>query len=175
MEKGLMHLYCGDGKGKTTAAAGLAVRAAGCGLRVIFAQFMKGSGSGEITAMKEIPGITVMRNGKNYGFYHQMSGQDKDEIAAEQDAMLADIIKSINRKECDMLILDEITYAYDYGLVCRETVERLVKNRPEGLELVITGRNPARLFSDAADYITEMKCLRHPYEKGIAARKGVEY
>ena len=175
MTKGLIHVYCGDGKGKTTAAAGLAVRAAGCGKNVIFAQFMKGNESGEIAAMKQIEGIEIIRNSENYGFYRQMSEEDKKEITIEHNDMLNRIMESIDRKECDMLIMDELTYPYAYHLIDMEKVERLVKNKPEKMELIITGRNPDKLFLDHADYVTEMKCIRHPYEKGIAARRGVEF
>lgn len=175
MEKGLVHVYCGDGKGKTTAAAGLAVRAAGSGKNVIFAQFMKGNDSGELTAMKQLPGIEIIRNSKNYGFYHQMSSQDKEAITEEHNRMLAGITERINRGKCDMLILDEFTYPYCYGLIDRIRVKQLVKNRPAAVEVVITGREPAEIFLELADYITEMKCIRHPYDKGIPARRGIEY
>lgn len=175
MEKGLVHVYCGDGKGKTTAAAGLAVRAAGSGRNVIFAQFMKGNDSGELTAMKQLPGIEIIRNSKNYGFYHQMSSRDKEAITEEHNRMLAVITERINGGKCDMLILDEFTYPYNYGLIDRVRVKRLVKNRPAAVEVVITGREPAEIFLEQADYITEMKCIRHPYNKGIQARRGIEY
>lgn len=172
---GLIHVYCGDGKGKTTAAAGLALRAAGCGRDVIFARFMKGNASGEIAAMKRMTGIRVLEAGENYGFYAQMSETDKSGITAEHNGILDRAEESIKHGECDMLIMDEITWAYHYRLIDRERVRRLIEEKPKALELVLTGREPEELFYAHADYITEMKCLRHPYEKGIAARRGVEY
>lgn len=174
-EIGLIHLYYGDGKGKTTAAAGLALRAAGRGKKVIFAQFMKGNESGEVTAMQTIPEIEVRRNAKNYGFFNKMSLNDKEEITIEHNEMLRQIIKTIDKEQCDMLILDEFTYPYNFGLIDKALAEQIVKEKPEWLEIVMTGRNPADFFMEAADYITEMKCIRHPYEKGIPAREGIEY
>lgn len=175
MQTGLIQVYCGEGKGKTTAAAGLALRAAGCGKDVIFAQFMKGNDSGETAAMKRIEGITVLRNSENYGFYHQMSEEDKKEITREHNAILDRITQSIKKRECDILILDEITYPYRLNLIDKEALEDLIMKKPEHLELVLTGREPDDFFLKHADYITEMKCIRHPFEKGIPARRGIEY
>ena len=175
MTKGLIHLYCGDGKGKTTAAAGLAVRAAGYGKKVIFAQFMKGNDSGELLLMQRIPEIEIIRGSKNYGFYSRMSEQDKEEITQQHNEILQKIAGRIKEGECDMLILDEYTYPYRYELMDRTAAEQLIIEKPEEMELVITGREPAPIFQAAADYITEMKCIRHPYEKGIKARQGIEY
>lgn len=175
MTEGMIHVYCGDGKGKTTAAAGLALRAAGCGKDVVFSRFMKGNESGEIAAMKQIMGIKILENSENYGFYREMSEEDKKQITAEHNGILDRILESIKHRECDMLIMDEITYAYRFHLIDRERVDQLVKEKPAALELVLTGREPDELFLEYADYITEMKCIRHPYEKGITARRGVEY
>lgn len=175
MQKGLIHVYCGDGKGKTTAAAGLALRAAGCGKAVIFAQFMKGNDSGELAAMKQIEGIRIIRNTEHYGFYNQMSEQDKINITREHNEILNQMTQSILHGECDVLIMDEITYPLRLGLIDQGRVEELILNKPEALELVLTGREPEAFFLEHADYITEMKCIRHPYEKGIGARRGIEY
>lgn len=174
MGKGLMHVYCGDGKGKTTAAIGLAVRAAGCGKRVVFAQFMKGNDSGEIEAMKKNSNIEIIRNNRNYGFFHRMSEADKQEITLEHNRILDKVMERIGGG-CDMLVMDELTYPYAYGLIDKERVKMLIYDKPEEMELVITGRDPGELFMETADYITEMKCVRHPFWKGIEARRGVEY
>lgn len=175
MEKGMIHVYCGEGKGKTTASIGLALRAAGCGMQVIFAQFMKGNDSGEIAAMEQIEKIRVMRNAKNYGFYSRMSEKDKQDITAEHNEMLGQILELMKSGRCELVVLDELTYPYAYGLVDKDMVAELINGKPEGVELVITGRNPDELFVNAADYITEMKCVRHPFEKGVGARRGVEF
>lgn len=175
MQAGLIHVYCGEGKGKTTAAAGLALRAAGCGKDVIFAQFMKGNESGETAAMKRIEGIKLLRNSENYGFYHQMSAEAREAITREHNAILDRIKQSIKKGECDILILDEITYPYRLNLIDKEALRELITKKPEHLELVLTGREPDEFFLENADYITEMRCIRHPYEKGIPARCGIEY
>lgn len=175
MKTGLIHVYCGNGKGKTTAAAGLALRAAGCGKKVLFVQFMKGNESGEIAAMKHIEDIRVLRNTEEYPFYNQMSEEDKVQITKEHNDMLNQVMESIKHKECDILILDEITYPYHLNLIDKEMIEAIIKSKDPFLELVLTGRDPDKLFLEYADYITEMKCIRHPYEKGITARKGIEY
>ncbi len=175
MKTGLIHVYCGDGKGKTTAAAGLALRAAGCGKRVLFVQFMKGNESGEITAMRQIENIKVLRNTKKFPFYNQMSEEDKVQITKEHNNILNQVMEGIEQKECDILILDEITYPYRLNLIDKKMIEEIIVSKNPLLELVLTGRDPDKLFIEYADYITEMKCIRHPYEKGIAARKGIEF
>lgn len=175
MQKGLIHVYCGDGKGKTTAAAGLALRACGCGRRVLFVQFMKGNDSGEISAMEQTREIEILRNSKNYGFYKAMTDEDKINITQEHNEILEKTVQKIKSGEYGMLILDEITYPYNLNLIDRRMVEKLIKEKPFSLELIMTGREPNSLLLQAADYITEMKCIRHPYEKGIQARRGVEY
>ena len=175
MRQGLIHVYYGDGKGKTTAAAGLALRAAGCGEQVIFAQFMKGNESGELSAMERIKEIELLRNSKNYGFYKNMNDEDKCEITWEHNEILKEIMRKIKAGGYGMVILDEITYPYKLNLIEKCEVERLIKEKPSSLELVLTGREPDELFLEYADYITQMKCIRHPYEKGIPARRGVEF
>ena len=160
MDKGLIHLYTGDGKGKTTAAMGLALRALGSGLRVTVVQFLKNGRSGELE-----PG----RPGTNFVF--QMNETEKAEVRALQNAQLAEALEF----DCDLLVLDEACAALRLGMVEEELLRRAVLDRPEGREVVLTGRDPALWLMETADYITEMRCERHPYQKGIPARKGVEY
>ena len=195
MEKGLIHLYYGDGKGKTTAAAGLCIRAAGNKKRVLFTQFMKNGSSGEVLLFQKIPEIDVLYGDVPCGFYSKMDAEAKKLFAGEQDKLLDTIIKEVEeeiriakahneemieeasaKKEIRMLlVLDEITYAYSWNLIDREKLENLLNNRPDFLEIVMTGRNPEKFLVDAADYVTEMKCEKHPFEKGVEARKGVEF
>lgn len=195
MEKGLTHLYYGDGKGKTTAAIGLCMRAAGNEKRVLFTQFMKDGASGEISLLREVPGIDVLCGNVPYGFYSKMDEETKKLFAEEQEKLLDAIIEEVEheiknieahngkvteessvKNEIRMLIvLDEITYAYNWNLVDREKPENLINNRPNFLEIVMTGRNSEKFLMDAADYVTEMKCKKHPFEKGIQARKGIEF
>lgn len=175
MEKGLMHVYCGDGKGKTTAAAGLALRAAAVGEKVVFAQFMKGGRSGETEVLSHMEGITVLKSEKRFPFYEQMTDSQKGELKNIHNAMLEEIAAKVQDGLCGLVVLDEITYPCNWGLIDQEKLQTLLKNAKGRTEIVCTGRNPADFLLEQADYITEMKCIRHPFEKGIAAREGVEY
>ncbi|MBP3457989.1 MAG: cob(I)yrinic acid a,c-diamide adenosyltransferase [Lachnospiraceae bacterium] len=176
MEKGLIHLYHGDGKGKTTAAVGLCIRAAGNKKRVLFVQFMKDNSSGEITVLEKIPGIKIMHGNIPKGFYSKMADEEKKIFALEQEKLLEQVVEEIgSMKDGGLVVLDEITYAYSWKLILREKLEDLLVNKPEGIELVMTGRNPERLLVKSADYVTEMKCEKHPFEKGIRARRGIEF
>lgn len=195
MERGMTHLYYGDGKGKTTAAVGMCIRAAGNKKRVLFVQFMKNGGSGEIALLKKIPGIDVLCGDVPRGFYSKMDEETKKLFAGEQERLLDAIIEKVEceiknirvhngevveessgKKEIRMLlVMDEITYAYGWNLIDRAKLEKLINNRPDFLEIVMTGRNPEKFLVDKADYVTEMKCEKHPFERGVQARKGVEF
>lgn len=171
-EKGLIHIYCGDGKGKTTAAIGLAIRAVGAGMKVCFAQFMKAGSSSEWEILKKIEGIQAMIAKNTYGFTWKMTKQEKEELTSINNKCLEEILDQM--EDYDLLILDEIISAYQNDLVDKRKVLDILE-RNQHTEVVLTGRNPSDEFMDIADYVTEMKCIRHPYEKGIAARKGIEY
>lgn len=167
----MLHIYCGDGKGKTTAALGLALRAAGSGMRVHFVQFLKGSETSELVSLARIPEITVLRCDRNYGFTFNMSDADKAALTACHNAMLRRIRERL--PETDLLVLDEFCAAYRQKLLDCALAEQLIAEC--GAELVLTGRDPAQRFLDMADYVSEIHAVRHPYEQGIAARKGIEY
>ncbi|MCM1335155.1 MAG: cob(I)yrinic acid a,c-diamide adenosyltransferase [Bacteroides sp.] len=167
---GLLHIYCGDGKGKTTAAIGLAIRAAGAGMSVRFVQLLKGGATSELEALALIPKITVTRCDREYGFVKNMSGAEKRSITECHDRLIADAFTA----KADMVILDEFNAAYGYGLLDRAAAERLIFEGVKKAEVVLTGRDPAEAFTSAADYLSEIKCVKHPYEKGIAARRGIE-
>jgi cob(I)alamin adenosyltransferase len=174
MTKGLIHVYCGDGKGKTTAALGLALRAAGSGMKVVILQFLKGRPVNELESLKLIPGITVLRNSKDFGFYNTMTDQDKADITRMHNENLKKALDLVQKEAYGLLILDEISAAYNHGLVGKEIIDDLIENKSEELELVLTGRDPAPLFLEKADYISEIKKIKHPYDKNIGARKGIE-
>lgn len=173
--EGLIHLYCGDGKGKTIASFGLAARAAGNNMKVVVVQFLKGTKTGEVTLFSTLDNVTIFRNKKDRGFFKNMSDEEIEEVKCEHDENIRNAIDKIDNNECDMLILDELCAAYRYELVDRRIIDNLILHKKKELELVITGRNPDKLFIDNADYITEMKLIRHPFEKGIVSRKGIEY
>lgn len=175
MKQGMIQIYTGDGKGKTTAAIGQCIRAMGAGYKVVFVQFMKGSKTSELNILRQLKDVTVLRSEKDFGFYTQMTEADKTEITQIHNELFRKVTDIVNQDKCDLLVLDELTYPYEWNLIARDAVEELICHKPKQLELVITGRHPASLFMEHADYITEMKAVRHPYEKGTAAREGIEY
>lgn len=170
MDKGLVHLYCGDGKGKTTAAMGLALRALGQGMRVIVVQFLKNGTSGELEPLKKL-GAAVYSGQPGAKFTFQMNAEEKAQATKENNARLAEALQ----QPCDLLILDEICAARNSGMVDEALAKQAVLERPQHREVVLTGRNPEAWMVEAADYITEMQPRRHPYEQGIPARKGIEF
>ncbi len=172
-ERGLIHIYCGDGKGKTTAALGLAVRAAGRGKRVLISRFLKTEDSGEVEVLRSIPGITVVPCRKTFGFLFRMTPEQKREAAVYFQQQLEQAAEAAG--DYDLLILDEIMASVNGGVVREESLLQFLKNKPEHLEVVLTGRGPSEQLMETADYISEIRAVRHPYEKGIAAREGIEY
>ena len=175
MRQGLIHLYTGNGKGKTTAALGLLLRAYGCGLKTVLVQLLKGRDSGELHALKKLPGITVLRYTQELGFYKSASGETKSEMTRRNNELLAQALGLANTGLCDMLVLDEVCAAYNNGAVDTGLVDELIFGKLPGLELVLTGRDAPVHFVEAADYVTEFVKRRHPYDKGITAREGVEF
>ncbi|MGN9018666.1 cob(I)yrinic acid a,c-diamide adenosyltransferase [Lachnospiraceae bacterium HCP1S3_C3] len=173
--QGLVHLYCGNGKGKTTAAAGLALRAVGAGMRVVFVQFLKGSETGEIEVLKKLDNVTVIRNYKDLGFVSNMTPEEVEEVRKMHNKSIDEATEIVSAEKCDMLVLDEVCAAYNLDVLDKEKIKKLIEGRPDNMELVFTGRAPDKIFMDSADYITEMKQVRHPFEKNIKARKGIEY
>lgn len=171
MSTGLIHLYCGDGKGKTTAAMGLALRAAGRGLRVVVVQFLKGGDSGELNILRSLPNVTVLSGKGSTKFSFQMSDEEKLAARALHKAHLRKALSL----PFDLLVLDEAAPAHATGLLDTALLEEAVYHRPPHTELVLTGRNPAAFLLEAADYITEMNCRKHPFERGVAAREGIEF
>ena len=175
-EKGLIHVYYGDGKGKTTAALGLASRAAGCGKNVVIAQFLKNWICGEHNSLALLPNVTFFR-GKSAGgkFVRDMSDEEKEETRASQDECLANALDMVKDGLCNVLILDEIIDAHNLGLLDFEKFDDLICNKPDSLEIIITGHNPDARLLGRADYVTEMVKRKHPYDEGICARKGIEF
>ena len=167
---GLLHLYYGDGKGKTTAAMGLALRALGSGKKVVVLQFLKGSKSGEVPLLEQL-GAKVYRGKAGQKFVFQMNEAEKAETRRLQDANLA----AAMAEDTDLLVLDEAGSAWELDMVDKELLQKAVLARPAGQECVLTAHAAPQWMLDAADYVTEMNCHRHPYQKGIAARQGIEY
>lgn len=175
MDKGLVHIYCGDGKGKTTAAIGLTVRAAGAGFRVMFVQFLKGGQTGELDMLRAMNGVTVMRLEKAFGFTWTLNDKQQNELRAAHDRLFAQAVQQCGDGKQTLLVMDELVGAMDLGLIDRGHVIDFIRNKPEELEVVMTGRNPDEELTELADYISEVRAVRHPMDKGITARKGIEF
>ncbi len=173
MEKGLLIVFTGNGKGKTTAALGMALRAAGHGMRVLILQFIKGAWNyGELDALKRLDQVEILPLGT--GFTWQKENLEEDRRLAESGWQKATL--EISRGAYDMIILDELNYVLSYGLLPVNLVLDAIKRRPAKLHLVVTGRNAPEELLAAADLVTEMRNLKHPYhDQGISAQKGIEY
>lgn len=181
--KGLIHIYCGDGKGKTTASIGLLVRAVGSQIPVVFAQFMKNDISSEISMIRNMPDTEVLHAKKHFGFYNRMTDETKEEARKEYTETFIEAANrakeiALQRQEkkegLTLLILDEILSAYNYRLIKNEMLLEFLKNKPDNLEIVLTGRDPKEELIEQADYVSEIQKVKHPFDNGIAARKGIE-
>lgn len=172
MKNACVHVYTGEGKGKTTAAVGLAVRAAGRGLRVGFLQFLKDGSSGEIQALEKL-GVQVDAPAADGKFVFEMDEVEKA-ACAEKQRKIFDNAKKI-AQSCDLLVLDEVICAVDCGLISEQELLKFVQEKPESLELVLTGRGASAALCAESEYVTEMRCLQHPYQQGMAARCGIEF
>lgn len=176
---GLVHIYCGDGKGKTTAAVGSAVRAAGRGRKVLMVRFLKSDDSGEVMGLAHVPGITLLPCDQNFGFSWEMSAAQKKAASVYYKDMFNkawEMAAGLDGEDgFDMLVMDEIIGACGLGFVDGDIVAEMLRAKPEGLEVILTGRGPSGQLADCADYITEMVMRRHPYERGVSAREGIEY
>ena len=170
---GLIHLYCGDGKGKSTAAVGLAVRAAGAGMKVVFAQFFKDGTSSELRVLRALPEAKVLVCERHFGRFRNMSEEEKAEAKEAYSALLETAIA--RAAGAQLLVLDEAVSACNHGILSEERLLGFLRSKPEGLEVAIKGRNPSEALQSAADYVTEMRKLRHPFDRGITAREGIEF
>ncbi len=138
-------------------------------------QLLKGEDTSELSSLKFIPNIEVHRLDKNYGFIFSMSKESKKEMIEHHNQMLNYAYKLMCENKIDMLIIDEFNAAYKFEVIDKEIAEKIVLNKPKKIELILTGRDPEPRFVDAADYVSEIKCIKHPYDKLISARKGIEY
>jgi cob(I)alamin adenosyltransferase len=175
-EKGLVIVYTGDGKGKTTAALGLCIRAVGYGEKICIIQFIKGSWRyGELDGIKKLaPNVELHQKG--LGFVGIMDDKlDKSEHIKAAGKALAFAREKIQSGKYDIVILDEINVAVSLGLIKVEDVVELIENKPELMDLVLTGRNAGQKIIDRADLVTEMREIKHPFQKGIKAQKGIDF
>jgi len=172
---GCIHIYYGNGKGKTTCSVGLAVRAAGSGKKVLFIQFMKTGKSSEIKMLETLPGIEIMEAPRMKKFSFNMNDEEKQEMLDEDNAVLQKIREKVSSEEYDLLVMDETLGSCHKGFLDEALLVDFLKNKPEHLEVVMTGRHPDDTLMALADYVTEMHKVKHPYDKGIMGRRGIEF
>ena len=170
-ENGLVQIYYGDGKGKTTAAFGLAFRCAGWGRRVVIAQFLKSSPCGELTAAERFPTLTVLRSKGIHKFTFQMNDEEKAVVAENCRTLLRQAAELARAEEARLLVLDEVIDA----LRPQEELCAFLDERPAGLEVVLTGHSLPEALERRADYITHMVKEKHPYDRGVTARREIEF
>lgn len=173
-QTGLIHLYHGDGKGKTTCAMGLALRCAGHSDPVVIVQFLKDGTSGECRMLAKMENVTVLAVNPVGKFYKSMTAEEQEKTKQAAVRTFEAATRLAVREQARMLVLDEVCAAIAYGVLEEAEVLRFLDNKPEGLEVVLTGRNPAQSLMDRADYISEMVAWRHPFDRGIGAREGIE-
>jgi cob(I)alamin adenosyltransferase len=172
--RGLVQVFTGNGKGKTTAALGTVLRAVGHQLKISVIFFIKSESSqGEFKTLHSLPNVKVTTFGLHH-FIGDKKNVDPKDIAAAK-AALATARKDITSGDYDLVVLDEINYACYFGLVTPEEIVQLIKDKPPRVELILTGRHAAKKVIAAADLVTEMKKIKHPFDRGIEARKGIEY
>jgi len=172
MIKGLIQVYTGDGKGKTTAALGLALRAAGRDMKVLIVQFMKKWDYGELHSVKLIPNITLETFGTKEFIY---KGKAKKVDYEEAEKAFSFGIEGMQSGNYDIVIFDELNMALYYELLDLKEVIEKIKGKPDKVEVVITGRRAPQEIIEIADLVTEMREIKHPYQKGVEARRGIEF
>ena len=177
LEQGLIHIYTGEGKGKTTAGLGLCLRAAGSGMQVLIARFLKTNDSAELDAFSRFPNVEIVANEKSFGFSKNWKNDPavKGHAADYYSAMLEETIARIEAGNYDVLMLDEILASVRLGVVDARRLLAFLRNKPENLEVILTGRDPIPELLELADYVSEIKKIKHPFDAGILARKGIEY
>lgn len=172
MKKGYIHVYTGPGKGKTTAALGLGIRAAGAGMKVHMVQFMKGRRYSEIDTIEYIKNFTISQHGRDEFVSKEKPDQIDIDLAQKGFKFTKEIV---NNGNYDVIILDELNVAVDYNLISLKDVINLLEKKPEKLELILTGRNAHPEIVRNADLVTEMLEIKHPYQQGVTGRKGIDF
>ncbi len=170
-QMGLIHIYTGDGQGKTTAALGLALRACGAGMRVLIVQFLKGRDTAELAALARL-GIPVVR-GTADKFVPAMTPAERADCRRQQQACLEQA--RAKAPAYDLLVLDEAFGAVSAGMFSLDELTDFVARKPAHTELVLTGRDAPESLMARADYVSEIRCVRHPFDRGVTARRGIEY
>lgn len=173
-DTGKIHIYCGDGKGKTTTGMGLCTRAAGFGYRVLIYQFMKDNKTSERAVLEKVPNITFVDGLEKEKFSFQMTPEEKAERKDYYKQQFREITKKAEMENYDILFLDELIYTIRAGLFDEQILVEYLKNKPEYLEIILTGQNPDDRLIQLADYVSEIRKIKHPFDEGLPARKGIE-
>ncbi len=171
----MKHIYYGDGKGKTTAAIGLAVRAAGSKMKVLFVQFLKTEFSGERHILSHTENVTLTFCPLELKFTFDMNDKEKAQAAKIFKGIFDNAVTTALTEKYDMVVLDEVFEAINAHMLSESEVYEFITNAPSSMEIVMTGHNPPQKFMDCADYITEFKKIKHPYDRGITGRIGIEF
>ena len=175
LERGLIHIYTGNGKGKTTSAIGQGVRSAGGGFKVLMAQFLKADDTGELYSIEKLgPNFQLIRFASMKKFYSKMNEEERNQVKEEVQKGLETIKTYLEKEKYNIIIMDEIMAVIYNNIIPLDEVLSLVKNKPHDVEIILTGRNAPQELIEVADYVTEMKMIKHPFQKGIYARKGIE-
>lgn len=170
----MIHIYTGNGKGKTTAAVGLSLRGIGAGMKVIFVQLLKDGSSSEVAMLSKL-GAKVRCCSTGGKFTFQMSDEEKSSVAADIVSALNQVAEIMSAGSADLIVVDEFFGAYSTGLLSSDLAEKIVDSVPKNVELILTGRNAPASFVSRADYVTVMDKVKHPFDRGITARRGIEY
>ncbi|WP_418841346.1 cob(I)yrinic acid a,c-diamide adenosyltransferase [Ruminococcus sp.] len=171
----MKHIYYGDGKGKTTAAIGLAVRAAGSKMKVLFVQFLKTEFSGERHILSHTENVTLTFCPLELKFTFDMDDKEKAQATKIFKGIFDNAVTTALTEKYDMVVLDEVFEAINAHMLSESEVYEFITNAPSSMEIVMTGHNPPQKFIDCADYITEFKKIKHPYDRGITGRIGIEF
>lgn len=171
---GLVHIYFGDGKGKTTTGMGLCVRAAGYGYRVLIYQFMKNNKTSERNILEKIENVAIVNGLDQEKFSFQMTEQEKKERRAFYNSQFEKVTKKAVEEDFDVLFLDETIYTISAGLLDEKLVLDFLKRKPDKLEVILTGNTPSADMIAAADYVSQIKKIKHPFDEGQASRMGIE-
>lgn len=176
LKEGYVQIYTGNGKGKTTAAVGLATRAAGNEYMVYMVQFLKTGATGEIESAKKLsPYFNIFRFQEVKGFFWNLNEEEKKQLKIEVKKTFDFCLDAIENRKCDILIMDEVMGTLSNDLLSEDEIIALIDKKPKDMELIMTGRNVPERIAEKANLITEMKEVKHYFKEGVPARKGIEF
>ncbi len=175
MKKGYVQIYTGNGKGKTTATLGLTIRALGHGFTVHIVQFLKGGPTGELTTLEKLDNVSLFRVTDADKYIWNLNAQEKKDMQEKSQHMLQNIRKWFKEDLADIIILDEVMAAIKYEIVSLEDIQALLTIRPDTVEVIMTGRDAPQELIDRADLVSEINDVKHYFDKGVKARKGIEF